>query len=83
MNPNPPHDRTPSGAHRTDSRENREHMGGLLDGKTILVTGIITDASIAFHAAAIAQEVRTLARDARVETLGDSVPGSAEGQNTE
>lgn len=31
-------------------------MGGLLDGKTILVTGIITDASIAFHAAAIAQE---------------------------
>lgn len=31
-------------------------MSGLLDGKTILVTGIITDASIAFHAAAIAQE---------------------------
>ena len=31
-------------------------MGGLLDGKTVLVTGIITDASIAFHAAAIAQE---------------------------
>lgn len=31
-------------------------MGGLLDGKTILVTGIITDASIAFHAAAQAQE---------------------------
>lgn len=31
-------------------------MGGLLDGKTILVTGIITDASIAFHAAAVAQE---------------------------
>ncbi|SIR88685.1 NADH-dependent enoyl-ACP reductase InhA [Williamsia sterculiae] len=31
-------------------------MSGLLDGKTILVTGIITDASIAFHAAAMAQE---------------------------
>ncbi|WP_280424765.1 NADH-dependent enoyl-ACP reductase InhA [Nocardia carnea] len=31
-------------------------MGGLLEGKTILVTGIITDASIAFHAAAIAQK---------------------------
>ncbi|MBF6354267.1 enoyl-ACP reductase FabI [Nocardia higoensis] len=31
-------------------------MGGLLEGKTILVTGIITDASIAFRAAAIAQE---------------------------
>ncbi|MDJ0362121.1 NADH-dependent enoyl-ACP reductase InhA [Rhodococcus sp. H29-C3] len=31
-------------------------MGGLLEGKTILITGIITDASIAFHAAAMAQE---------------------------
>ncbi|WP_054813012.1 NADH-dependent enoyl-ACP reductase InhA [Nocardia arizonensis] len=31
-------------------------MGGLLEGKTILITGIITDASIAFHAAAVAQE---------------------------
>lgn len=31
-------------------------MGGLLAGKTILITGIITDASIAFHAAAMAQE---------------------------
>jgi meromycolic acid enoyl-[acyl-carrier-protein] reductase len=31
-------------------------MGGLLEGKTILVTGIITDASLAFHAAKIAQE---------------------------
>ena len=30
-------------------------MGGLLEGKIILVTGIITDASIAFHAAAMAQ----------------------------
>lgn len=31
-------------------------MSGLLDGKTILITGIITDSSIAFHAAAMAQE---------------------------
>ncbi|WP_027501903.1 NADH-dependent enoyl-ACP reductase InhA [Rhodococcus sp. UNC363MFTsu5.1] len=31
-------------------------MGGLLEGKTILVTGIITDSSIAFHAAKVAQE---------------------------
>jgi enoyl ACP reductase len=31
-------------------------MTGILEGKTILVTGIITDASIAFHAAAMAQE---------------------------
>ena len=31
-------------------------MTGILDGKTVLITGIITDASIAFHAAAMAQE---------------------------
>jgi enoyl ACP reductase len=31
-------------------------LSGILDGKTILVTGIITDSSIAFHAAAMAQE---------------------------
>lgn len=31
-------------------------MSGILDGKTVLVTGIITDSSIAFHAAAMAQE---------------------------
>jgi meromycolic acid enoyl-[acyl-carrier-protein] reductase len=31
-------------------------MAGLLDGKWILVTGIITDASIAFHIARVAQE---------------------------
>ena len=29
---------------------------GLLDGKTVLVTGVLTDASIAFHVARIAQE---------------------------
>ncbi|MBB5158151.1 enoyl-ACP reductase FabI [Saccharopolyspora phatthalungensis] len=31
-------------------------MSGLLEGKRILVTGVITDASIAFHAAKVAQE---------------------------
>ena len=29
---------------------------GLLDGKRILVTGVLTDSSIAFHVARIAQE---------------------------
>ncbi|MBO0854862.1 MAG: enoyl-ACP reductase FabI [Nocardia sp.] len=31
-------------------------MSGILDGKTVLITGIITDSSIAFHAAKVAQE---------------------------
>src|SRR5258708_25915743 len=31
-------------------------MAGILDGKRILVTGIITDSSIAFHIAKVAQE---------------------------
>ncbi|WP_299572721.1 NADH-dependent enoyl-ACP reductase InhA [uncultured Williamsia sp.] len=31
-------------------------MSGLLEGKTVLITGIITDSSIAFHAASVAQE---------------------------
>ncbi|MCX2734227.1 enoyl-ACP reductase FabI [Saccharopolyspora sp. NFXS83] len=31
-------------------------MSGLLEGKRILITGVITDASIAFHAAKMAQE---------------------------
>ncbi|MGC4932348.1 NADH-dependent enoyl-ACP reductase InhA [Gordonia sp. DT30] len=31
-------------------------MSGILDGKTVLITGIITDASIAFHTAKVAQE---------------------------
>ncbi|MGZ4542667.1 MAG: NADH-dependent enoyl-ACP reductase InhA, partial [Mycobacteriaceae bacterium] len=30
-------------------------MSGLLEGKRILVTGVITDASIAFHVARVAQ----------------------------
>lgn len=31
-------------------------MSGLLEGKRLLITGVITDASIAFHAARVAQE---------------------------
>lgn len=31
-------------------------MPGLLEGKRLLITGIITDASLAFHAAKIAQQ---------------------------
>src|SRR3954469_955564 len=34
----------------------RTDMAGFLEGKRILVTGIITDASIAFHIARVAQE---------------------------
>src|ERR1700751_5521785 len=34
----------------------RTDMAGLLEGKRILVSGIITDASIAFHIARVAQE---------------------------
>src|SRR5262249_22226871 len=36
-------------------REGRLTMG-LLDGKRILVTGVLTDSSIAFHVARVAQE---------------------------
>ena len=31
-------------------------MTGILEGKRVLVTGIITDSSIAFHIAKVAQE---------------------------
>ena len=31
-------------------------MSGILDGKRILVTGVLTESSIAFHAAKLAQE---------------------------
>ena len=37
-------------------REKDFHMAGLLEGKRILVTGIITDSSIAFYIAKVAQE---------------------------
>jgi enoyl ACP reductase len=33
-----------------------DRVGGLLDGKRLLITGVITDASIAFHVARTAQE---------------------------
>ena len=36
---------------QTDTGEKVETGSGLLSGKTILVTGVITDASIAFHIA--------------------------------
>ena len=29
---------------------------GMLDGKTLLITGVLMDSSIAFHAARVAQE---------------------------
>jgi meromycolic acid enoyl-[acyl-carrier protein] reductase len=32
------------------------HVAGLLNGKRLLITGVITDASIAFHVARVAQE---------------------------
>ncbi|REH17453.1 enoyl-[acyl-carrier protein] reductase I [Kutzneria buriramensis] len=31
-------------------------MTGLLEGKRLVITGVITDASIAFHVARVAQE---------------------------
>jgi meromycolic acid enoyl-[acyl-carrier-protein] reductase len=36
--------------------ERRDHDMGILEGKTILVTGVLTDASIAFHVARLAQQ---------------------------
>jgi enoyl-[acyl-carrier-protein] reductase (NADH) len=43
-----------------DERGHRNYLrrivAGLLEGKRILVTGIITDSSIAFHIAKVAQE---------------------------
>src|SRR3984957_14636801 len=41
---------------RTSTATLRTDMAGLLDGKRILVSGIITDSSIAFHIARVAQE---------------------------
>src|ERR1700742_4151229 len=38
------------------TEELRTDMAGLLEGKRILVSGIITDSSIAFHIARVAQE---------------------------
>ena len=33
-----------------------DHMSGILDGKRVLITGVLMESSIAFHAAKLAQE---------------------------
>ena len=33
-----------------------DHMSGILEGKRILITGVLMESSIAFHAAKLAQE---------------------------
>ncbi|GAB2729628.1 NADH-dependent enoyl-ACP reductase InhA [Nocardia thraciensis] len=40
----------------SERSERTINTAGLLEGKTVLITGIITDSSIAFHAAKVAQE---------------------------
>ncbi len=58
-------------------------MGGLLDGKRILITGVITDASIAFHVARVAQEqgavvvLTWFGRQALVERIAKRLPEPA------
>ena len=47
----PPATIPPAGQAGSDGRKDTTDMTGLLDGKTILVTGVITDASIGFHIA--------------------------------
>ena len=48
-------------------------MAGLLEGKRILVTGIITDSSIAFHIAKVAQEQGAEADYLAPQQLGERV----------
>jgi enoyl ACP reductase len=43
-------------ADELEQGEEKESTMGLLDGKRILITGVLTDASIAFHVARLAQE---------------------------
>jgi meromycolic acid enoyl-[acyl-carrier-protein] reductase len=56
---------------------------GLLDGKTLLVTGVLTQASLAFHAATVAQEhgaevvLTAYARPALTERLATRLPRPA------
>ena len=56
---------------------------GLLDGKRLLVTGVITDASMAFHAAKIAQEqgaqvvLTGFGRMSLVERIAQRLPAAA------
>ena len=60
------------------TQNSRKDVMGLLDGKRLLITGVITDASLAFHSAKIAQEqgaeVVLLARSlAKLEVVRDSL----------
>src|ERR1700676_3071627 len=58
-------------------------MAGLLEGKRILVTGIITDSSIAFHIARVAQEqgaqlvLTGFDRLRLIQRIGDRLHGKA------
>ena len=51
-----PESRRPYPLQLAHKGEEADMAGGLLEGKRILVTGIITDSSIAFHIAKVAQE---------------------------
>src|SRR5450432_2423739 len=56
---------------------------GILDGKRILVTGVLTDASIAFHVARVAQEqgatvvLTAFPRPTLVQRIAKRLPGPA------
>ena len=56
---------------------------GILDGKRILVTGVLTDASIAFHVARVAQEqgatvvLTAFPRPTLVERIAQRLPQPA------
>ena len=56
---------------------------GILDGKRILVTGVLTDASIAFHVARVAQEqgatvvLTAFPRPTLVERIAKRLPAPA------
>ena len=58
---------------------------GILDGKRILVTGVLTDASIAFHVARVAQEqgatvvLTAFPRPTLVERIAKRLPAPAAG----
>ena len=58
-------------------------MAGFLEGKRILVTGIITDSSIAFHIAKVAQEAGAelvltgFDRMKLIQRIADRLPGPA------
>ncbi|MFL6142671.1 MAG: enoyl-ACP reductase FabI [Labedaea sp.] len=58
-------------------------MAGLLEGKRLLITGVITDASIAFHAARVAQEegatvvLTGFGRMSLVERIAARLPNAA------